>query len=134
MTKEPKLELDAIEARANAATPGPWTTERPTKTYEGFRCGVTIAATYGRQCIYADPPGGQAPAADQRFIAAARADVPALVAEVRRLRDKLARLDELLAAIFPIDERVGACDLNTAAWIQSVVDVAKRLRASEGKP
>ena len=68
-------QLQAIEERANVATPGLW--------------------FYRSQCIY----GGMVLAcvipirdnadADAAFIAHARADVPALIAEVRRLRAKL---------------------------------------------
>lgn len=75
------LDLDAIEARAAAATTGPWAMPltrsfgeviapehpEPEPEYGGF----LIAETVG-------PPNA-------RFIAAARADVPALCAEIRRL-------------------------------------------------
>ena len=94
----PDLDLDAIEARANAATPGPWTTERPAPLTEGpaagLRPGVCIAATSPSKenRVYANPPGGQYPSADQRFIAHARTDVPALADEVRRLRAALTSL------------------------------------------
>lgn len=67
---EKMLDLDALEAIAKSATPGPWTCDKPPKDADGWAHGVTIASTYGRQLIYADPPGGQSPAADQRFIAA----------------------------------------------------------------
>jgi hypothetical protein len=85
----PALDLDAIEARAKAATPGPWEGSTQTgvagggflaQVFEGY--GMTLAiATMER-------PNGTANAA---FIAAARTDVPALIAEVRRLRDDVER-------------------------------------------
>lgn len=56
-------ELKAIEARANAATPGPWMK------------GVTY--DHGRNA---------------EFIAASRTDVPALAAEVRRLKEENASM------------------------------------------
>lgn len=70
-----ETELDAIEARANAATPGPW-----------------------------DEPGFSAlDACDARFVAHARTDVPRLIAEVRRLQSENARqallLDEASATV-----------------------------------
>jgi hypothetical protein len=85
-------ELDAIEARANAATPGPW--ER----------GATLRERDGKVTTFSEeasvyPPLGEAgPVAvatvaeydNASFIAHARQDVPALVAEVRRLRGLLA--------------------------------------------
>ncbi len=61
-------ELDHLEALANAATEGPWTWD----TY--------IVRADGRPIITADS------AMDARFIAASREAVPALIAEVRRLR------------------------------------------------
>lgn len=64
-------DLRTIEARANAATPGPWFGQSTGVYGDGFHLV------------------GRAPdtaATDLEFIAAARADVPALVAEVRRLR------------------------------------------------
>ena len=66
-------ELAAIMARANAATDGPWTIHLADNTVvdpDGF----------------AVVPGG----VDGIFIANCRRDVPALVAEVRRLRAALA--------------------------------------------
>lgn len=54
------LDLDAIEARVAAASPGPW------------------VITGDNPCSNGDGP----------FIAHAREDVPALLAEVRRLRDR----------------------------------------------
>lgn len=69
------LDLDAIEARANAATPGPW--EHGADKNGGVRD------------IYAPDDThitGGALYADAVFLAYARTDVPLLVAEVRRLR------------------------------------------------
>ena len=55
---------------AERATPGPWTREKPKSDGDGFACGVGIAATAGRQMIYANPPGGSYPSNDADFIAA----------------------------------------------------------------
>ena len=83
--------LDAIEARADSATPGPWTKKPPERLTDGPAAGmlpgVCIAATSPskQNRVYANPPGGQFPSADQNFIAHARTDVPDLCAEVRRL-------------------------------------------------
>lgn len=99
-------ELDAIELRAAAATPGPWAEDdghifsRPL-TYERH------AAIMRRMAGSPEPhPDGDRDAplgavatcsqdfpnfeADSEFIAAARSDVPALVAEVEALRSQLA--------------------------------------------
>jgi hypothetical protein len=69
-------ELSAIKARAEAATEGPWEV--------GHRCEI-----YTRH--YAVGPIGDFwEPADARFTANARADIPALLAEVERLREELA--------------------------------------------
>ena len=85
-------ELDAIEARATAATAGPW-------TYEGSGCIHTRATehydpedeAYVLE-VLRGPDDPSRHTANGRFVAAARTDVPALVAEVRRLRTEVERL------------------------------------------
>lgn len=79
-------ELDAIESRANAAAPGPWRAPRR-KHLEQV---VFFASDDPEDVIVlaGNSPGmklGLSPE-DAAFIAHAREDVPALVAEVRRLR------------------------------------------------
>ncbi len=71
-----ELDLDAIEALANYATPGPWTND-----CYGRIVSPTIHVVRGQ--------GGCKIYADAEFIATARDAVPALVAEVRRLRAAL---------------------------------------------
>lgn len=112
------VDLDTIEARADAATPGPWTldigdrastgsahyfvrtvADHPRMDGAGPPCPRSVAWLCGglgesryRRVITAEDyrrdPGIEA---DARFLAHARADVPALVAEVRRLRAAIAR-------------------------------------------
>jgi hypothetical protein len=60
-------ELQAIEARAIAATPGPW-----------------VPSESGRGILKPEDASTQHESLDWNFIASARTDVPALVAEVRR--------------------------------------------------
>jgi hypothetical protein len=83
-TSPEPLDLDAIEAKAAEATTGPWVPELT--LIDGPR-----ASTYGRYSFPVALPGSGSrdPDADMVFIAAARSDVPALVAEVRRLRADL---------------------------------------------
>jgi hypothetical protein len=69
-------ELAGIEARANAATAGPWTVDNDTDK----RCQIATASAG----VIADMLR-----VDGVFCAAARTDVPALLAEVRRLRGEL---------------------------------------------
>lgn len=77
-------ELSEIEARANAATPGPWST---------FVCcfGILHVAKDAHSSAEhqaGDCDGSMATDEDERFIDRAQADVLALVAEVRSLREK----------------------------------------------
>jgi hypothetical protein len=78
-------ELDAIEARANAASDGPWEAEFSDEE-SPVLTGIGVKDGYHEICQ--TDYGVYGPAMkDAEFIAAARTDVPALVAEVRRLRD-----------------------------------------------
>lgn len=76
------IDLDAIEARAKAATPGPWRVNPRVEADPG--------ETDGHGWLAGPPAAIEYEAAlfnrDADFIAAAREDVPALIAEVRRLR------------------------------------------------
>jgi DNA-binding transcriptional MerR regulator len=78
-------QLDAIRARVDAATPGPWEPSSDTLTWIHVEAhGLTVAEcrTYlNRQ--HTDEQND----ANAAFIASAREDVPALLAEVERLRD-----------------------------------------------
>ena len=67
-------ELNAIEARANAATPGEWDAS---VAYD-----ETVHAVVGGFSSGATPTNE-----DAKFVVNARQDVPALIAEVRRLRE-----------------------------------------------
>ncbi len=77
------LDLDAIRARADAATPGPWDCERPNQAYRIYE--LSSQSPQGLNETLAEISGYNA-SDDSEFIAHAREDVPALVAEVDRLR------------------------------------------------
>lgn len=81
------IDLDAIEARADGATPGPWGTVDDGSLMAPY---VSVACDDGPilTCPECHTDGGGR-RLDAQFIAAARADVPALVALVRRLRAEL---------------------------------------------
>lgn len=76
-----QAELDALKALANAATPGPW---------GHWLHQVGGADWRGQWYLLADVYGsdnmGDEAAKNAAFIAASRAAVPALLAEVERLR------------------------------------------------
>jgi len=93
MTEE---ELNAIEARANAATAGPW---RGTKN-EGVQADDTAVFETGCGCCtekFLSEP-------DALFIANARTDVPALVAEIRRIKQEMYQeaLDDMRQLAAPL--------------------------------
>ncbi len=80
-------ELAEIEARAEAATPGPWEVDNDLSVFTkdgGHGTPWTLFDTVGNE-------GEDSSNAD--FIAHARQDVPALVAEVRRLNEENSRLN-----------------------------------------
>jgi hypothetical protein len=105
-------ELNAIDARASAATPGPWTLEplegkyygteilSPVRKVEGGQ-GTFCIWNFGDRKLHPSPrqiekDGGVEEICDDHyedeqtfrdadFVVSARSDVPALVAEVRRL-------------------------------------------------
>ena len=115
MTDETKpLDLEAIEARANAATRGPL--EAVVLGVAGVSATREETIAYLTRCVdvggpdywivLCDKPDGPADVchsgngptsrANADFIAHARTDVPALVAEVRRLRETLKRAKVLM--------------------------------------
>ncbi len=93
-------ELTAIEARCNAATPGPWDdddgeiidSESSTVARITFHGNVNtiqrLRETYSIR--------------DGAFIAHARTDVPALIDEVKRLRAQNERLNMRLSKAFKV--------------------------------
>lgn len=71
--------LDEIQARADAATRGPWSIWRSGTDYPQS----VVANDDGLSLVAETFTGPQHPAADAEFIAHARTDVPALVAALR---------------------------------------------------
>lgn len=93
MTTDQPLDLDAIEAVADAATPGPWTVD--SSIPYGHRVGSSDEADW---VAWTGEHGETGSEADAAFIAAVNPVVAlALVAEVRRLRVELERRTEDLA-------------------------------------
>ncbi len=87
-------ELAAIEARAQATTPGPWTVYRCSYVDEyGAEPGTRACGLNGESFDYSrDECHHPLPLVDATFIAAARnTDIPDLVAEVRRLQGLVGR-------------------------------------------
>jgi len=81
-------ELQAIEARAEAATEGPWNIEGDEPKHlalSGWSASMWSAGS-GYQVLLHRGTSWQPKRSDFEFIAHARTDIPALLAEVRRLR------------------------------------------------
>lgn len=88
--------LEEIKARAEKATPGPWSADDEHGDIPGAERAwcvskITESGDYSHDIAYlstdcADPIGTQE-TADAEFIAHAREDIPWLVAEVERLRE-----------------------------------------------
>ena len=86
------IDVEAISLRVNAATKGPWTNRRSIEPEipativniyydeQGRRCTRFVAVCNGHGCESDS---------DAIFIAAARTDVPALIAHVRELEARL---------------------------------------------
>ena len=82
-------ELDAIRVRAAKATPGPW---EPVSGMIFLQKGDgPVVCSTDCEILVLGPRGAEAKAfEDQEFIAAAREDIPALLAEVDRLNKVVA--------------------------------------------
>jgi hypothetical protein len=92
VTAEP-LDLEAIKAREADASAGPWEA-KAYRVYSGDRSmGERIIAALWRP--WGPVTGEGSIEADAAFVAAARSDVPALAAEVERLRAENATLRDL---------------------------------------
>lgn len=87
MTDElPDEVLQAIEERANAARPGPW--ERGVSDPQArwlVGGGTHVVVEVPRHC---EDPNDRFDLPNIDFIAHAREDIPALIKEIRRLRNK----------------------------------------------
>jgi hypothetical protein len=87
------MNLDEIERRANAATPGPW--------YGNRNCGVysvNVGQVVGTGCCCCTK--SRLTDENAAFISAARTDVPALIARVRELEAECERMKTFAAQNF----------------------------------
>ena len=112
-------ELQAIEERANAATLGEWGTVRASNDVRIWRDDCIVAIFPDAMPYYTTAHNADADAA---FCVTARADVPALIAEVRSLRAKLDAVGEY------VDYRRGYTDWDTGVfpfdeWCERFVEV-----------
>lgn len=92
------LDLDAIEARANRATPGPWDAIGPYEVHVLAACDCEPEGACGdcedggfAVCSFNEHMRERA-FANFEFIAHARTDIPALIARVRELEAEVERM------------------------------------------
>lgn len=100
----PSLDLEAIKARAAAATEGPWEWDNPT-IGQHWSCPEpwTEVVNADVACMSYCYGGSVRPIesdADGHFIAHAREDIPALLAEVDEARKRLARVERIASGSF----------------------------------
>jgi hypothetical protein len=86
------MNLDEIEARANAATPGPWRDQH----HECSEVWGSAPDSQTHSMQIARIGRAQFDARNAAFIANARTDVPALIARVRELEERLLTAEERL--------------------------------------
>lgn len=88
VTAEPisDAELDSIEQRAQAASPGPWVAYIEGRDQECGSDFIMIGGDERNEDMYLSRNEVRVSDADLDFVAGARHDVPRLVMEVRRLR------------------------------------------------
>lgn len=105
MTDQPQpIDLDVIEARTNAATVGPWKIEWDTDDVSDVPFPISIGPIG-----YLEHRGDRE-VADAEFIAADRTDVPALLAEIRRLRQ---HIDELQSKVMASSNGQCCCSFDS---------------------
>lgn len=95
------MNLDEIEARVNAATPGPWTYDEGCGYVEVPPCGVIEFKPGWERSVHFlarvhndHVEGEDGLGFDGAFIASARTDVPALIARVRELEERLSDTED----------------------------------------
>ena len=131
------LDLDAIRARAEAATPGPWEAGIQWVYSDGqiYADDNRVPDVLGME--FADPDRAEDEARrgqrNAEFIAAARTDVPTLLAEVKRLRaerdaarEALARVGALVEALDGRLLQVADGTWSAAQFIDFTADIVTR--------
>ena len=135
-------ELNTIEERANAASPGPWSAYAD----QNEPAWQVIGSRYGPIDVARIPPWITHVEPNAKFISAARTDVPRLVAEIRRQRAVLDQVDattqriaagldhvsdqttELLTALRYLDAVIAAYDQPGIAHLLNACRAAKAWR------
>jgi hypothetical protein len=121
MTQPTSLDLDAIEARAAAATPGPWKIENDYCDCSDYGCShPPFAVAFGPFTSFENTSDRHH--ADAEFASHARTDVPALVAEIRRLRARKLTDSEYNAAWHAVEGAAGEEGADPGTILHAVLD------------
>ncbi len=132
------LDIDAIEKRARAATPGPWRT--PHLSYGSVGWTDPALHTHRREVCRIVGNGRTGFTDDAQFIAAARTDVTELVAHIRQLEtcDQWAELNKAeqknarLRGVLEWIEHV-FCDGSTPCAVSNCVSCVARAALTPDK-
>ena len=126
-------ELEQIEARANAATPGPWTGDRSDGTIKYKMLGgenhnfviLDVDHKNNSSGFYTEDyiPYEQC-TANEEFVKHARTDIPALIAEVRRLEADLEHVTTVGESLATSLDGVKADNARLKAALESIGDEA----------
>jgi len=120
-----ELDLDAIEARAKAATPGPW---RPSATKPPAADSLKVwapnpdgpAGFCDEKCVLVgNKYFAEQAEKDVAFAAHAREDIPALIAELRRLREENVGRDGWI----PVEERLPEDNVDILMWNDILAEI-----------
>ena len=117
------LDLDAIRARAEAATPGPWKvwgdddgdSEDVFSVFDGEHNSLGLTGYYRRNAL-----------ANAEFTANARQDIPDLLAEVERLQNRL-ELEQIY-----LERTVSRLDWwqnRHVNYVAEIAEILKRMQA-----
>lgn len=93
------LNLEVMRQRCDAATPGPWSTANSPDDVYGGRASSAFVG--GKARLFRHNGDVKYAIADCRFVAHAREDLPACIAEIERLRAALMERGERLQGAAP---------------------------------
>lgn len=113
-------QLDEIEARRKAATPGPWTPHAETYPHLVIQGPKGVHPSDAEGVISTNLAVNEA--ADAAFIAHAPEDVRVLVAEVRRLRARQLTAGEYNAAWHAVEGAAGEEGADPGTVLHAVLD------------
>ena len=120
----PMLDLDAIEARAEAADPAPWYLSDLDTAWEDHKPVIArLDSSVITRHEPSHPPTRSSP--NVQFIAHARADIPALVAELRAARADITEMAYRGTALSGAVDRLEGIVATQAAELRAAREVVE---------